>query len=82
MTVPIATTSGRSGLAPQLAISYDSGSGNGQFALGWNLSFPEITRKSDKGYRSIRTPRNRMSSPSPAPKISCYAPTDKKISSG
>jgi hypothetical protein len=49
MTVPIATTSGRSGLAPQLAISYDSGSGNGQFGLGWNLSLPEITRKTDKG---------------------------------
>jgi hypothetical protein len=49
MTVPIAATPGRSGLAPQLALSYDSGSGNGPFGLGWNLSLPEITRKTDKG---------------------------------
>ncbi len=49
MTVPVATTSGRSGLAPQLAISYDSGSGNGQLAVGWNLLLPEITRKTDMG---------------------------------
>jgi RHS repeat-associated protein len=49
MTVPIAATPGRSGLAPQLSLSYDSGSGNGPFGLGWNLSLPEITRKTDKG---------------------------------
>ncbi|HKX27954.1 MAG TPA: SpvB/TcaC N-terminal domain-containing protein [Blastocatellia bacterium] len=49
MTVPISTTSGRSGFTPQLALSYDSGSGNGQFGLGWSLSLPEITRKTDKG---------------------------------
>src|SRR5262245_29911729 len=49
MTVPIATTSGRSGFTPQLALSYDSGSGNGPFGLGWNLSLPEITGKTDKG---------------------------------
>jgi hypothetical protein len=33
-TIPIAVTPGRSGFAPQLALSYDSGSGNGQFGLG------------------------------------------------
>jgi Salmonella virulence plasmid 65kDa B protein len=49
MTVPIAATTGRSGFSPQLALSYDSGSGNGPFGLGWNLSLPEITRKTDKG---------------------------------
>src|SRR5262245_54919239 len=49
MTVPIAVSQGRSGLAPQLALSYDSGSGNGPFGLGWNLSLPAITRKTDKG---------------------------------
>jgi RHS repeat-associated protein len=49
MTVPIATSQGRSGFGPQLALSHDSGAGNGPFGLGWNLSLPAITRKTDKG---------------------------------
>src|SRR3990172_2698182 len=49
MTVPIATSPGRSGFGPQLSLSYDSGAGNGPFGLGWNLSLPSITRKTDKG---------------------------------
>lgn len=49
MLVPIATSPGRSGFGPQLALSYDSGSGNGPFGAGWNLSLPSITRKTDKG---------------------------------
>ncbi|MBW2737418.1 MAG: hypothetical protein JRE64_00935 [Deltaproteobacteria bacterium] len=38
-----------SGFGPQLSLSYVSGSGNGPFGLGWNLSLPSITRKTDKG---------------------------------
>src|SRR5439155_13060616 len=49
MTVPIATSPGRSGFGPQLTLSYDSGAGNGPFGLGWSLSLPSITRKTDKG---------------------------------
>ncbi|MFN0155888.1 MAG: SpvB/TcaC N-terminal domain-containing protein, partial [Gaiella sp.] len=49
MTVPIATSSGRSGFGPQLSLSYDSGAGNGPFGFGWNLSLPSITRKTEKG---------------------------------
>jgi len=49
MSVPIATSPGRSGFSPQLSVSYDSGAGNGIFGLGWNLSLPSITRKTDKG---------------------------------
>lgn len=49
LTVPIALSSTRSGFSPQLALSYDSGAGNGSFGLGWNLSLPSITRKTDKG---------------------------------
>lgn len=49
MSVPIATSAGRSGFAPQLSLSYDSGSGNGPFGFGWTLSLPSITRKTDKG---------------------------------
>ena len=49
MSVPIATSPGRSGFGPQLSLSYDSGSGNGPFGFGWSLALPSITRKTDKG---------------------------------
>ena len=49
MTVPIATSPGRSGFGPQLSLSYNSGAGNGPFGFGWSLSLPSITRKTDKG---------------------------------
>ncbi len=49
MTVPIATSPGRGGFGPQLALSYDSSAGNSPFGLGWSLSLPSITRKTDKG---------------------------------
>lgn len=49
MSVPIATSPGRSGFGPQLSLSYDSGAGNGPFGFGWNLSLPSISRKTDKG---------------------------------
>ena len=49
MSVPIATSPGRSGFGPQLSLSYDSGAGNGPFGFGWSLSVPSITRKTEKG---------------------------------
>ncbi|WP_373509214.1 SpvB/TcaC N-terminal domain-containing protein, partial [Thiocapsa sp.] len=49
MSVPIATSPGRSGFGPQLSLTYDSGAGNGPFGFGWSLSLPTITRKTDKG---------------------------------
>jgi RHS repeat-associated protein len=49
LSVPIATSPGRSGFGPQLALSYDSGTGNGPFGVGWSLSLPSITRRTDKG---------------------------------
>jgi hypothetical protein len=49
MSVPIATTPGRSGFSPQLSLSYDSGAGNGIFGMGWSLSLPMVARKTDKG---------------------------------
>lgn len=54
MSVPIATSPGRSGFGPQLSLSYDSGTGNGPFGLGWSLSIPSITRKTDKGLPRYR----------------------------
>src|SRR5947199_4799127 len=49
MSVPLATSPGRSGFGPQLTLAYDSGSGNGPFGFGWTLSTPAITRRTDKG---------------------------------
>src|SRR5207253_598983 len=49
MSVPIATSPGRSGFGPQLSLGYDSGAGNGPFGFGWSLSLPSITRKTEKG---------------------------------
>src|SRR4249919_2255516 len=49
MSVPVATSPGRSGFGPQLSLTYDSGAGNGPFGFGWSLSLPSITRKTEKG---------------------------------
>lgn len=54
MSVPIATSPGRSGFGPQLSLSYDSGAGNGPFGFGWSLALPAITRKTDKGLPRYR----------------------------
>jgi RHS repeat-associated protein len=37
------------GVVPSLLLSYNSGSGNGIFGLGWSLEIPSIKRKTDKG---------------------------------
>ena len=49
LTLPIATSPGRAGFGPTLALTYDSGAGNGPFGLGWTLALPSITRRTDKG---------------------------------
>ncbi|MFC5926486.1 SpvB/TcaC N-terminal domain-containing protein [Micromonospora vulcania] len=49
MTVPIASSPGRNGFGPQLALGYDSGAGDGPFGLGWSLGLPAITRRTDTG---------------------------------
>src|SRR5215472_13890647 len=49
LSVPIATSPGRSGFEPQLHLAYDSGAGNGPFGFGWHMDAPAITRKTDKG---------------------------------
>jgi hypothetical protein len=55
MSVPIATSHGRSGYGPQLSLSYDSGAGNECF--GWSLSLPAITRKTNKGLPTYQDPQ-------------------------
>jgi RHS repeat-associated protein len=54
MRVPIFTSPGRSGAAPQLALAYDSAAGNGVFGFGWQLALPSITRKTSKGLPRYR----------------------------
>lgn len=49
LTIPIATPAGRGGADLSLSLEYQSGAGNGPFGLGFNLSVPSITRKTDKG---------------------------------
>jgi hypothetical protein len=49
MSVPLVGTSGRTEFEPKLSLSYNSGSGNGVFGLGWGMSLPSVTRKTDKG---------------------------------
>ena len=49
LAVPVATSPGRAGFGPPLSLDYDSGAGNGAFGLGWKMSLPAITRKTDKG---------------------------------
>lgn len=48
VSIPVKVTPGRGGFQPDLTLSYSSGGGNGIFGMGWSLSLPAITRKSDK----------------------------------
>ena len=43
-SVPIAVPPGRNGLQPSLTVGYSTGSGNGPFGLGWNMSLPGVAR--------------------------------------
>jgi hypothetical protein len=59
LRIPIVASPGRAGMQPELALAYDSGAGNGPFGLGFHLSVPRITRKTDKGlprYNPAETP--------------------------
>lgn len=49
ISVPLPLSPGRGEFTPQLALSYDSGSGNSAFGLGFSVGLPSITRKTDKG---------------------------------
>lgn len=49
LSVPVATSPGRSGFGPSLSLNYDSGSGNGLAGIGWHIPLPAITRRTDRG---------------------------------
>ena len=53
-SIPIFASPGRSDFGPKLALTYDSGAGNGPFGLGWHLGIPAITRKTSKGLPQYR----------------------------
>ena len=40
---------GRQGFQPSFALEYNSSNGNGPFGLGWQLTIPEIKRKTSNG---------------------------------
>ena len=47
--VKIEVSPGTAGFQPELALSYDSGFGNGILGIGWKLNLPFIQRQTDKG---------------------------------
>lgn len=49
LSIPLATSAGRAGFGPRLALSYNSGSGNSPFGFGWVLGLPAIERQTDRG---------------------------------
>ncbi|HSC88813.1 MAG TPA: SpvB/TcaC N-terminal domain-containing protein, partial [Polyangiaceae bacterium] len=49
LSIPLPTSPGRGGQGPAVSLSYSSGAGNGPFGLGFDLSVPKVTRKTDKG---------------------------------
>ena len=46
--IPLPITPTRSGFAPALSLSYNSGGGNSPFGLGWQAGIPSVTRRTEK----------------------------------
>ncbi|MFL9966301.1 SpvB/TcaC N-terminal domain-containing protein [Paraburkholderia sediminicola] len=55
ISIPLALSAGRNAFGPQIALTYDSGSGNGHFGIGWSLSAPRIAIRTDKGLPRYRS---------------------------
>ncbi|WP_198675872.1 SpvB/TcaC N-terminal domain-containing protein [Kribbella monticola] len=49
MTLSLPASASRSGFGPELALRYDSGTGNGPFGLGWSLDLPVVSRATERG---------------------------------
>ena len=47
-TIPLPITANRNDFQPTLALSYNSGSGNSPFGLGWSMDLSAIQRRTDK----------------------------------
>lgn len=68
ITVPVFTLPGRSGCAPQLSVSYDSGAGNGPFDSAGIYRFRRLPDERTRAYRNILMPKSPTSSYYPAPR--------------
>jgi len=66
--IPLPLSKTRTGLDSSLALTYNSGTGNGPFGLGWNLTLPSIQRRTDNSFRVMRMRARAMSSCFPVPK--------------
>ncbi|MFJ2256991.1 SpvB/TcaC N-terminal domain-containing protein [Streptomyces sp. NPDC087844] len=53
LSVPIVTSAARE-LTPAFSLTYDSGSGNGLFGIGWQFSPPMVARRTDTGLPRYR----------------------------
>ncbi|MGC5076584.1 SpvB/TcaC N-terminal domain-containing protein [Agrococcus sp. DT81.2] len=49
LQVAVPTSPGRSGFGPELALRYDSATGNGPFGIGWSLDLPSVSRRTEQG---------------------------------
>ncbi|HLG56083.1 MAG TPA: SpvB/TcaC N-terminal domain-containing protein [Vicinamibacterales bacterium] len=49
LSIALPLSEGRGGFTPGLALSYDSGAGNGPYGIGWSIGAPAITRRTDRG---------------------------------
>lgn len=46
--IPIPLSPSRNGFTPAVGLSYNSGSGNSAFGIGWDMAIPSIARKTEK----------------------------------
>jgi RHS repeat-associated protein len=53
-SIPVPVSPGRNGFQPQLALSYNSGGGNGVFGMGWSMGAPSVSRKTEKQFPLYR----------------------------
>src|SRR5437667_4452639 len=47
-SIPLPLSPNRNGFTPLLSLSYNSGTGNSLFGIGWDLGLPFIQRRTDK----------------------------------
>src|SRR5215475_12177733 len=63
LSIPLPLPPGRAGFQPSLTLAYSTGNPNGPFGLGWELSLPQVRRKT--GQRIPRYPPVPVPSGSP-----------------
>jgi hypothetical protein len=57
-TIAIELPAGTAGLTPSLALTYDSGQGNGPLGIGWSLGVSTIQLQTEKGVVRRAVPRS------------------------